>query len=141
MIIHLLNIRSQFSIEKYFGAVFNKSKNVSLILGCFGGFCLESLRGELTVTSVKLMMSQILYPKQALVYYDVCHNKCAGETSGSRNNWKSEGHFFIYQKRPENFAAMNHSFFFAKNLFFNIELFCLVEIKDKYLIFHYQQTE
>ena len=115
---HLLNTGVQFSIEKYFRAVFDKlKKNRSRIFGgfgCFGGFCLERLRGEPTVTTVKRGESQIWCPKRALVYYDVCHNKCAGETPGSRNrrktrnHRKSEGRFlFIYQKLPENIAAMN----------------------------------
>ena len=116
---HLSNTGSQFSIEKYFRAVFDKlKKNRARIFagfGCFGGFCPERLRGMLTVTTVKRGVSQIWYAKRALVYYDVCHNKCAGETPGSRNHRntrnprKSEGRFIvIFRKRPKNIAVMNH---------------------------------
>ena len=105
-------------MEKYFWVVFDKIKKIDLgfsgVSGVSAVFCLECVHGKLTVATVKRGVIQIWYPRRELVYYDVCHNKCAGETPGSRNrrktrnHRKSEGRFlFIYQKRPENIAAMN----------------------------------
>ena len=106
-------------MEKYFWVVFDKLKKIDLgfsgVSGVSAFFCPECVHGKLTVATVKRGVIQIWYPRRELVYYDVCHNKCEGETPGSRNRRntrnprKSEGRFlFIYQKRPKNIATINH---------------------------------
>ena len=106
-------------MEKYFWVVFDKLKKIDLgfsgVSGVSAVFCPECVHGKLTVATVKRGVIQIWYPRRELVYYDVCHNKCEGETPGSRNRRntrnprKSEGRFlFIYQKRPQNIATINH---------------------------------